>query len=61
MTQDQAKRELEGTWIFKESNGMIALRDVAPSTEAAVKPGEAGNASEQPPASPTRRSRRLAL
>lgn len=28
MTREQAIRELEGTWVFKEVNGMIALRDV---------------------------------
>lgn len=28
MTREQARRELEGTWIFKDVNGMIALRDV---------------------------------
>lgn len=28
MTREQARRELEGTWVFKEVNGMIALRDV---------------------------------
>lgn len=53
MTQEQAKRELEGTWIFKETNGMIALRDVA--LIEAVKAYVAGNASEQREAvSPTR-------
>ncbi len=28
MTREQARRELEGTWVFKEADGMIALRDV---------------------------------
>lgn len=28
MTREQARKQLEGTWMFKEVNGMIALRDV---------------------------------
>ncbi len=29
MTREQALSELHGTWIFKETDGMIALREVA--------------------------------
>lgn len=28
MTREQALMELEGTWMFREVDGMIALRDV---------------------------------
>ncbi len=29
MTREQALKELSGTWMFKEVDGNIALRDVA--------------------------------
>ena len=48
MTREQAQCELEGTWIFKEVDGMIALRDVALIEAVKTYAGEHGTQQREP-------------